>query len=78
MMEIIFYHKHKMSFSANSFGRLASELPPYFSIGACMQSLDELLGALYGVRLHFIQCEPGESWHPTVFKIVCLRRFPLS
>lgn len=37
----------------------ANEFLPYFSLGGCMEGLDNLLQALYGVRLENTEMEPG-------------------
>ncbi|XP_033233751.1 mitochondrial intermediate peptidase [Drosophila pseudoobscura] len=47
----------------------ANEFLPYFSLGGCMEGLDNLLQALYGVRLENSEMEPGESWHSDIYKL---------
>ncbi|EDV38196.1 uncharacterized protein Dana_GF13838 [Drosophila ananassae] len=47
----------------------ANEFLPYFSLGGCMDGLDNLLQALYGVRLQNTDMEPGESWHNDIYKL---------
>ncbi|KAH8241996.1 hypothetical protein KR026_007496 [Drosophila bipectinata] len=47
----------------------ANEFLPYFSLGGCMDGLDNLLHALYGVRLQNTDMEPGESWHNDIYKL---------
>ncbi|KAH8272625.1 hypothetical protein KR018_010190 [Drosophila ironensis] len=47
----------------------ANEFLPYFSLGGCMDGLDNLLQALYGVRLENTETKPGESWHDDIYKL---------
>ncbi|KAH8372959.1 hypothetical protein KR009_008978 [Drosophila setifemur] len=47
----------------------ANEFLPYFSLGGCMEGLDNLLQALYGVRLENTEMQPGESWHGDIYKL---------
>ncbi|KAH8234093.1 hypothetical protein KR038_001299 [Drosophila bunnanda] len=47
----------------------ANEFLPYFSLGGCMEGLDNLLNTLYGVRLVNTEMEPGESWHSDIYKL---------
>ncbi|EDW01834.1 mitochondrial intermediate peptidase [Drosophila grimshawi] len=47
----------------------ANEFLPYFSLGGCMEGLDNLLHSLYGVRLQNTEMEPGESWHSDIYKL---------
>ncbi|XP_034102528.1 mitochondrial intermediate peptidase [Drosophila albomicans] len=47
----------------------ANEFLPYFSLGGCMEGLDNLLHSLYGVRLQTAEMEPGESWHSDIHKL---------
>ncbi|XP_030370553.1 mitochondrial intermediate peptidase [Scaptodrosophila lebanonensis] len=54
----------RQSLEANS-----NEFLPYFSLGGCMEGLDNLLHALYGVRLENTEMEPGESWHSDIYKL---------
>ncbi|XP_017015273.1 mitochondrial intermediate peptidase [Drosophila takahashii] len=46
-----------------------NEFLPYFSLGGCMEGLDNLLQALYCVRLENTEMEPGESWHNDIYKL---------
>ena len=41
----------------------------YFSIGSCMEGLDNLFRSLYGTRLSAMQPEQGEVWSPDVKKL---------
>ncbi|XP_068144208.1 mitochondrial intermediate peptidase [Drosophila tropicalis] len=47
----------------------ANEFLPYFSLGGCMEGLDNLLQSLYGVRLENTEMEPGESWANDIYKL---------
>ncbi|XP_037728638.1 mitochondrial intermediate peptidase [Drosophila subpulchrella] len=49
-----------------------NEFLPFFSLGGCMEGLDNLLQALYGVRLENTDIEPGESWHNDVYKLAAV------
>lgn len=42
---------------------------PYFSLGACMEGLSNLMYSLYGIRLVNEQIEHGETWSPDVYKL---------
>lgn len=42
---------------------------PFFSLGACMDGLDVLLGRLLGVSLRVQQPAPGEVWAQDVRKL---------
>ncbi|XP_050743531.1 mitochondrial intermediate peptidase isoform X2 [Drosophila biarmipes] len=48
------------------------EFLPFFSLGGCMEGLDNLLQALYGVRLENTEMEPGESWHNDIYKLAAV------
>ncbi|ALC41377.1 CG7791 [Drosophila busckii] len=50
----------------------ANEFLPYFSLGGCMEGLDNLLHSLYGVRLQCSEMEPGESWHSDIYKLAVM------
>ncbi|EDW49534.1 mitochondrial intermediate peptidase [Drosophila sechellia] len=47
----------------------ANEFLPYFSLGGCMEGLDNLLHALYGIRLQNTDLKPGEAWHNDIYKL---------
>jgi len=49
-----------------------NEFLPFFSLGGCMEGLDNLLQALYGVRLENTDIEPGESWHSDIYKLAAV------
>ncbi|KAF3425321.1 hypothetical protein E2986_06228 [Frieseomelitta varia] len=46
-----------------------SEFAPYFSLGACMDGINILIQALYGIRLEYVQVLSGEVWANNVHKI---------
>lgn len=50
---------------------------PFFSLGACMDGLDVLLGRLLGVSLRVQQPAPGEVWAQDVRKLVSSPRSAL-
>lgn len=54
----------KEKFKVNSM-----EYSPYFSLGACMEGLNNLFGSLYGISLQNTELEPGESWSNDVYKL---------
>lgn len=45
------------------------EFAPYFSLGACMEGLNMLTQALYGVTLKSQPTAPGEVWADDVYKL---------
>jgi intermediate peptidase len=45
-------------------------LSPYFSLGCCMDGLDQLFRAIYGVSLQYVEAEYGELWSYDVTKLV--------
>lgn len=48
------------------------EFSPYFSLGACMDGINTLTQALYGVRLECEPIMPGEVWANNVYKIAVI------
>lgn len=46
-----------------------SEFLPYFSLGGCMEGLDNIMRSLYGISLKNTEMEPGESWNNDIYKI---------
>lgn len=56
------YKKHFLRVSA-------SEFQPYFSLGGCMEGLNALMRALYGIRLENSELLPGEAWAPDIYKL---------
>ena len=53
----------------NALNASANEFLPYFSLGGCMQGLDNLMQSLYGISLQNTEMEPGESWHNDIYKL---------
>lgn len=49
-----------------------SEFAPYFSLGACMDGLNILTKALYGVTLESQPIESGEVWADNVYKLAVI------
>lgn len=49
-----------------------SEFTPYFSLGACMEGLNNLMKSLYGITLKIIKMEPGESWNNDIYKLAVI------
>lgn len=49
-----------------------SEFAPYFSLGACMDGINILIQALYGIRLEYVQVLSGEVWANNVHKIAVI------
>nr|CAG4651659.1 EOG090X02LQ [Triops cancriformis] len=45
------------------------DLSAYFSLGACMEGLNMLFQNLYNIKLELTELQPGESWHPDVYKL---------
>lgn len=50
----------------------SNEFAPYFSLGACMDGLNILTQALYGVRLESEAVLPGEAWSSDVQKLAVI------
>ncbi|XP_052871969.1 mitochondrial intermediate peptidase [Anopheles cruzii] len=50
----------------------ASEFSPYFSLGACMEGLNLLTNALFGITLRNTEMEPGESWSHDIYKLAVM------
>ncbi|XP_003397437.2 mitochondrial intermediate peptidase [Bombus terrestris] len=49
-----------------------TEFAPYFSLGACMDGINILIQALYGIRLEYIPVLSGEVWASNVHKIAVI------
>ncbi|CAK9818935.1 Mitochondrial intermediate peptidase [Anthophora quadrimaculata] len=49
-----------------------TEFAPYFSLGACMDGINILIQALYGIRLEYVPVLSGEVWANNVHKIVVI------
>ncbi|XP_055837539.1 mitochondrial intermediate peptidase [Episyrphus balteatus] len=47
----------------------SNEFLPYFSLGGCMEGLDNLMKSLYGVSLQNTEVEPGEVWNNDIYKL---------
>lgn len=47
----------------------SSEYSPYFSLGACMEGLNNLFVKLYGISLVVTEIMPGECWAQDVYKL---------
>ena len=51
-------------------GSCRDDLSPYFSLGSCMQGLDMVFDALYGIQLRPCGAVPsGEVWNSDVYKL---------
>ncbi|XP_063708473.1 mitochondrial intermediate peptidase [Culicoides brevitarsis] len=47
----------------------AAEFAPYFSLGSCMEGLNNLYKSLFGISLEHRDMLPGESWTADVYKL---------
>lgn len=47
----------------------SEDFSPYFSLGACMDGLNNLFDSLYGVRLKNEPLLPGEAWASDIYKL---------
>lgn len=47
----------------------ARDYRPYFSLGACMDGVNNLFNNLFSVSLVEEKIEPNEVWYPTVYKL---------
>uniref|UniRef100_A0A0X3PRI0 Peptidase M3A/M3B catalytic domain-containing protein n=1 Tax=Schistocephalus solidus TaxID=70667 RepID=A0A0X3PRI0_SCHSO len=45
------------------------KLQPFFSLGACMEGVNQLADSHFGLRLQAEPALPGEIWHPDVIKV---------
>lgn len=50
------------------------ELLPYFSLGCCMEGLNNLFRCLYDVTLQHVETHPGEVWSYDVHKVAVVHR----
>lgn len=50
----------------------ASEFTPYFSLGACMDGVNTLTQALYGIRLETVPVSLGEVWANNILKLAVI------
>ena len=46
-----------------------SDIAEYFSLGVCMEGLNMLYSQLFQVSLEVEDTDPGELWHPDVYKL---------
>lgn len=46
-----------------------SEFTPYFSLGGCMEGLNNLTQSLYGITLENTHLDPGECWNNDIYKL---------
>jgi len=46
-----------------------SEFTPYFSLGTCMEGLNNLMNNLYSINLVNDEMAPGEVWASDVYKL---------
>lgn len=46
-----------------------TDYAPYFSLGNCMEGLNNLVKTLFGVDFEYEQLESGESWAPNIHKL---------
>lgn len=49
-----------------------SEFTPYFSLGTCMDGINTLTQALYGIRLETTSVLSGEVWSSNIHKIAVI------
>lgn len=47
----------------------SSDFSPFFSLGNCMEGLNLLVNALYGIQLKTVEMMPGEAWTQDVYKL---------
>ncbi|KAK6173536.1 hypothetical protein SNE40_016967 [Patella caerulea] len=50
----------------------SQDIAPYFSLGACMDGLNNLFQNLYGVSLQRVDMAPGEVWTSDVHKLAVI------
>lgn len=50
------------------------DLLPYFSLGCCMEGLNNLFRCLYDVTLQYVETEPGEIWSYDVHKVAVVHK----
>lgn len=53
----------------NRFNIKNSDFCPYFSLGVCMEGLNNLFQSLFGTTFDVEECSPGELWHKDVIKL---------
>ncbi|XP_043477503.1 mitochondrial intermediate peptidase [Leptopilina heterotoma] len=49
-----------------------TDYSPYFSLGACMEGINLITQALFGVRLEAEATHQGEVWHDDVYKLAVI------
>ncbi|XP_076395514.1 mitochondrial intermediate peptidase isoform X2 [Megachile rotundata] len=49
-----------------------NEFAPYFSLGSCMDGINNLTLALYGIRLEYVPILSGEVWASNIHKIAVI------
>jgi len=47
----------------------ATEFSPFFSLGGCMEGLNLLVNALFGIHLEPVELKPGEAWTSDLYKL---------
>ncbi|KAL1461836.1 hypothetical protein WDU94_013704 [Cyamophila willieti] len=45
------------------------DFAPYFSLGTCMEGLNNLFEKIYGITLKYVEANPGELWSSDVYKL---------
>lgn len=53
-------------------GSSSKEFAPYFSLGACIEGINILTQALYGIRLEHSEPLKGEVWTADIHKLVVI------
>ncbi len=48
---------------------LPDAVSEYFSLGVCMEGLNTIFKSIFGVQLSVEEPQPGELWHPDVYKL---------
>lgn len=63
----VFYYSQKTK--RQKFQAASKEYAPYFSLGACMDGLNNLLKTLYNIELVNCEIHQGEVWADKIFKL---------
>jgi Zn-dependent oligopeptidase len=66
------YYTHKVKREWLQVG--SSEFSPYFSLGTCMEGLNNLMNSLYNISLISDELAPGEVWASDVYKLAGIIR----